>query len=239
MEKPKFKLTEFEGPLDLLLYLISKHKLDILDISISELLKQYMDFIKQAGRDDLDVKSEFLEMASRLLYIKTVSMLPRHEEEAQQLKSALQCELMELSLCRKAADCLEKMAKNNVVFVRDEAKLEESYPYSLIHDKRLLSEAVKISKGRLIRKLPPREECFSPIVKRRIVSVESRIIFLLGIFYKKNDVSFDEIFSQSLDKSEVIATFLALLELIRLKRIEGSEDGSWLHFAKSSSDLRV
>ena len=89
MEKLNFRLTDFEGPLDLLLYLISKHKLNILDISVSELLDQYLSFIEKAGKEDLEVKSEFLEMASRLLHIKTVSLLPRHEEEAEELKSAL------------------------------------------------------------------------------------------------------------------------------------------------------
>ncbi len=237
MERPRFKLSEFEGPLDLLLYLISKHKLNIMDISIFQLLEQYMDFIKKSQEDDLDVKSEFLEMASRLLYIKTVSMLPRREKEAQELKSALEVELMELSLCKKAAARLENMARDNVVFVREQARLEEKTPYTLLHDKRLLKEAIKLSRGRLIRKSPLKEESFSPIVKKRIVSIESRIIFLLGIFYKQETLSFDEIFLESVDKSEVIATFLALLELIRLGRVELSADERQLFFVKSSSNL--
>ena len=230
MEKLSFRLTDFEGPLDLLLYLISKHKLNILDISVSELLDQYLSFIEKAGKEDLEVKSEFLEMASRLLHIKTVSLLPRHEEEAEELKSALTGELMELSLCKRAASILDLLARENVTFVRNEMETDGTYPYSLIHDKELLRKALKLGKGRLMRKLPPDEKSFIPIVKRRIVSVESRIVYLLNRFYKKDLLSFDELFSQSEDKSETVATFLAVLELIKTKRIEADENSAYFHF---------
>ncbi|MEG2143825.1 MAG: segregation/condensation protein A, partial [Oscillospiraceae bacterium] len=83
MEKLNFKLSQFEGPLDLLLFLISKHKLDILNIEISQLLKQYMEYMETTGNQDLDVKSEFLEMAARLINIKTLMLLPRHESEGE------------------------------------------------------------------------------------------------------------------------------------------------------------
>ena len=83
-----FKLDVFEGPLDLLLHLISKHKLNINDIEISKLLEQYLDVIAEMKMADLEVASEFLEMAARLVYIKTVSLLPRHEE-AEDLKKEL------------------------------------------------------------------------------------------------------------------------------------------------------
>ena len=81
MEKLSFKVQEFEGPLDLLLHLIAKHKLNIYDIEISALLEQYLAYIEQMQRQDMEVASEFLEMAARLVHIKTVSLLPRHEEE--------------------------------------------------------------------------------------------------------------------------------------------------------------
>ena len=85
LDKLSFQLENFEGPLDLLLYLISKHKLNILDIPIVELLSQYMGAIQAMREADMDVTSEFVEMASRLVYLKTVSLLPRHEE-AEQLR---------------------------------------------------------------------------------------------------------------------------------------------------------
>ena len=80
MDNISFKLDVFEGPLDLLLHLISKHKLNINDIEISKLLEQYLLYIEQAKEQDLELAGEFLEMAARLIYIKTVSLLPKPEE---------------------------------------------------------------------------------------------------------------------------------------------------------------
>ena len=80
MEKLSYKLEVFEGPMDLLLHLISKHKLNIYDIPVAELLEQYLAHTDAMREADMDVQSEFLEMASRLLYIKTVSLLPKHDE---------------------------------------------------------------------------------------------------------------------------------------------------------------
>ena len=85
MEKLSYKIEAFEGPLDLLLYLISKNKLNIFDIQISELLEQYLQQIDVMKERDMDVSSEFLEMAARLVHIKSVSLLPKHEE-AEELK---------------------------------------------------------------------------------------------------------------------------------------------------------
>ena len=90
-----YKLTVFEGPLDLLLTLIAKNKIDITDIIIADLLDQYMEQIKLMQEEELDVASEFLEMASRLVYIKSVSLLPKYEEEAEELKKELTGQLLE------------------------------------------------------------------------------------------------------------------------------------------------
>ena len=85
MDKLEYKIDGFEGPLDLLLYLISKNKLDITDIKLTVLVDQYIEQIRLMQLNDMDVASEFLEMASRLIYLKTVSLLPKHEE-AEQLR---------------------------------------------------------------------------------------------------------------------------------------------------------
>ena len=83
-EKISYKLEAFEGPLDLLLFLIQKHKLNICDINISELLEQYTESIKDIENfDDMDGAAEFLEMAARLVYIKTAMLLPRYDDEGE------------------------------------------------------------------------------------------------------------------------------------------------------------
>ncbi len=97
-----FRLEVFEGPLDLMLHLISKHKLNINDIEITKLLEQYINYIEQMKELDMELAGEFLEMAARLIYIKTVSLLPKHEE-ADELKKELEGKLIEYSLCKKAA----------------------------------------------------------------------------------------------------------------------------------------
>ena len=95
----QYKLEQFEGPLDLLLTLISKNKLNIYDIEIAILVDQYLEQIKAFKESDIDIASDFLEMASRLIYLKTVSLLPKHEE-AEQLKDELVGELLEYKVCK-------------------------------------------------------------------------------------------------------------------------------------------
>ena len=102
MEKISYKLPAFEGPLDLLLHLISKNKLNIYDISISELLNQYMEHLDLMKENNMDVASEFLDMASRLVEIKSYELLPKYEE-GEKLKEELQGQLLEYQECRKAA----------------------------------------------------------------------------------------------------------------------------------------
>ena len=102
MEKISYKLNEFEGPLDLLLHLIRKNKLNIYDIQISELLEQYLNHIEKMKKQDMDVSSEFLEMAAKLVYIKTALLLPKHEE-AEVLKQELTDKLIEYEQFQKIA----------------------------------------------------------------------------------------------------------------------------------------
>ena len=123
MEQISFQLEVFEGPLDLLLHLITKHKLNINDIPITELLDQYMDYISRMSEQNMEIAGEFLEMAARLVYIKTVSLLPQREE-AEQLKKELQGRLFEYSLCKKTAEIMKERYIVNVFAVRDQLKIE-------------------------------------------------------------------------------------------------------------------
>lgn len=99
MEQINYKLEVFEGPMDLLLHLISKHKLNINDIPIVELVNQYLDYVRQMKNADFDVAGDFLEMAARLIYIKTVSLLPR-QEEAEQLKKSSRASLSNTAIAK-------------------------------------------------------------------------------------------------------------------------------------------
>jgi len=220
-----FRLSDFEGPLDLLLHLIAKHKLNILDIEIAELLRQYLLAIETREDSDLEVRSEFLEMAARLVHIKTVMLLPKHGEEADALKSQLAGELMEYRLCRLAAEKLGERAGASRVYVRAPMELEADTTYRLRHPAALLCEASKSATGRAQRRRPISRRAFSGIVERRVVSVGSRIVHLLRRLYRRDTMAFDEVFSDQRDRSELVATFLALLELMKAGRVTVTDDG--------------
>ena len=178
MDKLEYKLEVFEGPLDLLLYLISKNKLNINDIQLTVLVDQYVEYIRSMQLQDIDVASEFIEMASRLIYLKTVSLLPKHDE-AEQLKEELTEELMEYERCRRAAMLLGTMTDEFDTFVKIPEKVEYDKTYQNTHEKELVLSAYIAAIGRGQRKLPPSTTVFGKIVARKIVSVSSKIVFVM------------------------------------------------------------
>ena len=133
MEKIQYKIDVFEGPMDLLLHLISKHKLNINDIPIFELVEQYCEYVRQMEESDMEVASEFVEMAARLVYIKTVSLLPVHDE-AEQLKKELTGELIEYRDCKLMA---EKLRSVLLLLSEDEQLLIQRHYYENIPETEL------------------------------------------------------------------------------------------------------
>ncbi len=213
MEAISYKLSEFEGPLDLLLHLISKNKLNIYDIEISVLLAQYMEHIDKMKEKNMDVASEFLEMAARLVYIKTVSLLPKHEE-SEELKKELSGELIEYQECKKVAKILSENIDFNS-FTRDSANIDYDMSYKKKHDLKEIYNAYLTVIGKNKNKIPVKKEEFSRIVSRKIVSVSSRIIFVLKKLKRVKKLKYEALFEDSKNKSELVATFLAVLELVK------------------------
>lgn len=213
MEAISYKLSEFEGPLDLLLHLISKNKLNIYDIEISVLLAQYMEHIDKMKEKNMDVASEFLEMAARLVYIKTVSLLPKHEE-SEELKKELSGELIEYQECKKVAKILSENIDFNS-FTRDSANIDYDMSYKKKHDLKEIYNAYLTVIGKNKNKIPVKKEEFSGIVSRKIVSVSSRIIFVLKKLKRVKKLKYEALFEDSKNKSELVATFLAVLELVK------------------------
>ena len=231
MEKLSYKLAEFEGPLDLLLHLIAKHKLNIQDIEISLLFEQYMEYIHQLQENNLEIASEFLEMASRLIYIKTVSLLPRYEGEEEEAKAELVGQLVEYSACKRAAALLAERSENYGVFVRSPMELEIDQTYRLKHPVSELLASYLDAVGRGRRRLPPRPAVFEPLVARPVVSVTSRIIYLMRRLYKGKQIWLDHLLTESAEgRSQLVATFLAVLELVKSKRVTIEDDSQRLIF---------
>lgn len=227
MEKTEtlsYKLDVFEGPLDLLLNLIAKNKLNIYDIPIAELLEQYMAQIHEMQAADMDVASEFLEMAARLVHIKSVSLLPKKEEEAA-LKQELTGQLLEYQQCKEAAMRLrERFSLDSIV--RAQADIPADLTYKRHHKPQELLSAYLSMLG---KKKPPEpqkpEDTISKLITRRVVSVASQIVFVLRILWKKRHVSLKELFRGKNDPSERVAAFLAVLELVKDKRLRVDGDG--------------
>lgn len=227
MEKTEtlsYKLDVFEGPLDLLLNLIAKNKLNIYDIPIAELLEQYMAQIHEMQAADMDVASEFLEMAARLVHIKSVSLLPKKEEEAA-LKQELTGQLLEYQQCKEAAMRLrERFSLDGIV--RAQADIPADLTYKRLHKPQELLSAYLSMLG---KKKPPEpqkpEDTISKLITRRVVSVASQIVFVLRSLWKKRHVSLKELFRGKNDPSERVAAFLAVLELVKDKRLRVDGDG--------------
>lgn len=222
MEKLNFKLEGFEGPLDLLLHLIAKHKLNIYDIEISNLVQQYLKYIKLMQQENLEVASDFLEMAARLVYLKSVSLLPKHKV-SENLKQELEGQLIEYSICKYAAQKLVEIGKEIERFVRVPETFEVDKKYTRFHDPDELIKHFFSLNQKHKYKMPPDMANFSGIVATKIVSVDSRISFILKKLYKNSIIDHYNIYETD-NRSENVATFLAVLELIKLKRITLSDD---------------
>ncbi|MBQ6625642.1 MAG: segregation/condensation protein A [Clostridia bacterium] len=223
MEKINYKIEAFEGPLDLLLHLISKHKIDINDIPIFELVEQYTDYVKMMQEENMEVASEFLEMAARLVYIKSVSLLPVHEE-AEQLKMELTGELLEYQECKLIAQKLSEQTDGFNYFSREPQKYEPDKTYKRLHEPLEVLKAYLSAIGKGKRKLPPPVEAFSGIVAHKIVSVSSRIHHVINKLLNGRKHKFKDFFHKAESRSELVATFLAILELAKSKRIYISDD---------------
>ncbi len=223
MEKISYQLGVFEGPLDLLLTLLSKNKVSIYDVSISLLLEQYMEHIRAMQELDMDVASEFLDMAARLVYLKTVSLLPKHEEE-KELRQQLAGELMEYQLCRQMAGELSKQFTFDRM-TRKPLEIPMDHTYRRPHKPEEIRQAYLSAAGRGKRFQPPPAESFDGIVSRPIVSVTSQIVFVLRRLWKKGKISYSRLFGEKHQRSERVAAFLAVLELIKGKRIRVEGEG--------------
>ncbi len=223
LEVLSYKVSTFEGPLDLLLHLIEKNKLNIYDILISDLLDQYMEHIQLMQEQDLEVAGEFLDMASRLVQIKSAMLLPKYEE-AEEMKRELSGQLIEYKKCKQVAKMLsEKISFDS--YCREQEKIKADMKYRRSHAPTYLVGAYLAAVGRGKAKLPPPEDAFSGIVKRKIVSVSSKIIGVMKRLWHGRKVDYSSIFIDAADKSELVATFLAVLELIKGKRVRVEGDG--------------
>lgn len=220
-----YKIEEFEGPLDLLLHLIARHKMELFDIRIHELIDQYLAFIGAVGPDTLDPTSEFIEMAARLVYMKSVALLPR-QEEAEELTRELTGQLVEYHLCKQAANRLRDMSEGIHFFVREPLEIKFDEEYHILHEPSAMLRAYMDIMGRGARVLEPDTGRFDPIVTAPIVSVSSRIVYILRGLRRGSVSRLSDLFADACSRSESVATFLGVLELIKAKRLKLDDKGN-------------
>ncbi len=222
-----YRLDSFEGPLDLLLTLIQKNKVSIYDIPILEITDQYIEIINSQENTDLDYTGEFLVMASQLLYIKSKMLLPKPElEEEEDPREDLAMRLMLYKKYKEASLELRKneFATKNMIF-RESEKIDFPLPaYNRHHELDELIEAFDMIMSRRERRKKPDKAAFTGIVGREKVSVDDMVEKICKRLYGKHHVTFSSLFSGDISKPEMVATFLAVLEMIRLSKIYAEND---------------
>ena len=226
MQNIQFKLEAFEGPLDLLLKLIDKNKVEITDIPIALIFDQYMEHIEEMQRMDMEVAGEFIVMASELMLIKSKMLLPKPEDEEEDPRAKLAAMLLEYQKMKQAAGYLSeqfgvysgRMVKDTDEVKPDSGKIEPQQADALRRvmlrmlrtmDKNALDEA-----NREAATKP-----FERILRTPIVPVSGKIYGVIRYLVKNGEALYTSILLTAKSRSELIATFLAVLELMKKNRV--------------------
>jgi segregation and condensation protein A len=229
LDSIRIKVEAFEGPLDLLVHLIKKNQMNVYDIQISVITKQYLDYLNLMQELNLDVASEFLVMAATLIHIKSKLLLPRPEtavgdpEEAEDPRDALVRRLLEHQKFKAAAELLhDRETLRNAQWGRPDSRIEEiagdDYEPEIEVDLFSLLSAFKLVLERARERppvpLPPEE-----------LSIETRIEQMLERLSETEACGFEDLFEGVYTRTDMIVTFLAMLEMIRLKLIRVFQQG--------------
>lgn len=247
MDEPVYKLEhvvhsregmeDFEGPLDLILFLLGKNKIEIQDIPIALILEQYLEYLEQRQRMDLEVASEFITMAAQLMFIKTRMLLSIEDEEAKNEMAELIRSLEErrssenYAKIKYVTTLLAPMSEYGTrIFLRTQEPLEQGKVYTYDHTPGDLLEAMGEILGREERRQPPPASSFDPIIRQEPYPVAGKAqeIFMR---LKRGITSFHLLFRGSRSRSEIVATFLAILELCRARivTLSGGERDCTVH----------
>lgn len=222
-EQLSFKLEIFEGPLDLLLALIAKNKVNIYDIPIAMILDQYMEYIHEMELFNMEVASSFIVMASRLMLIKSRMLLPVQKDEEDPRQELVDM-LLEYQRAKKTAEVLhDREFTYRDRFEKPSEDIGVDPEYKLTHDVEILRDALR----RALARAEEADEVFTEMEQNigrhltatRQVSVGEKILHVLKKLVKTQKRRLDSFFDEVKSRDEVVATFLALLELIKGKRI--------------------
>lgn len=235
----KDEMEDFEGPLTLILQLLSKNKIEIQDIRISVLLEQYLAYLDRMKEMDLEIASEFVAMASHLVYIKARMLLSAGEETTELTELIESLERLRSRDKYESVKCVtdrfaEMYMRGGGTFVKPPEYLRQNEEYGYIHEKSDIFEA-------LLRVLS-REEAVAAVIAEKPVLVPRRIIYsvtekteeIMARLLKLGKAKLSSLFSESRSRTELVATFIALLELCRAGKIALSGDGDEMTASRSA-----
>jgi len=242
--KTRDEMQDFSGPLSLILMLLSKNKIEIRDLKISEILDQYLAYIEQMQEMDLDVASEFVQMASHLLYIKTRTLLVGDEiEELDELMTSLEqlkCHDAYSSIKAITPELLTAYSRGSMTFSKPPEPLnpiiDKSYRYS--HEPRELLLALSSVFSRSGGVQEPTK--LVPMPKRIIYGVREKCLQLVELLRSCEGRTLKELYLMSKSRSEVVATFISVLELCSSGSIAITESGGELSVSLvNDGDIRL
>lgn len=221
--KYKVKVENFEGPLDLLCHLIDKNKMDICDIKISEITDQYIAYLNAMEELNLEIASEFLIMASTLLYLKSKSLLPNEVEDEKELtEEELLRRIIEYKKYKEITQKLKECAVNNSkkIFKNPEIIELPKQKLDAIYQKETISQMYKNIIDRNAQKLNQNAKNIEKIAITDTYTVESKVKVMFKELIRKNKFIFNKLFSlKQCNKQEVMTAFTGLLELSRRSKV--------------------
>ena len=222
IEQLTYRLDQFEGPLDLLLTLISKNKVSITDIPITLICDQYMEYIEEAQKMDPDIASEFIVMASELMLIKSRMLLPHEEGTENDPRREIADALMLYQQAKLVANELKPRYEEysgRYVKGTDEIPPEKGLPLNL--DAGMLVKALEsvLKRMKVAESQRHPTELVNPLIKHKVVSVEEKIEQMCLMLEEQSEMSLLSLLKDSESRAELVARFMGVLELIKLRRI--------------------
>ena len=222
IQQVTYRLDQFEGPLDLLLTLISKNKVSITDIPISLICDQYIDYIEEAQKMDPDIASEFIVMASELMLIKSRMLLPHEEGTENDPRREIADALMLYQQAKLVAKELRpRYDEYSGRFVKgtDDVPPEKGLPLNLNADMlvKALESVLKRIKVAEAQRKP--SDLVNPLIKHKVISVEEKIDQMCLLLEEHEEASLFFLLKDSESRAELVARFMGILELIKLRRV--------------------
>ncbi len=248
IEDFKFNIANFEGPLDLLLYLISKNKKDIFEISLSELTDEYVAYIQEMNENNIEVASEFVVMAATLLDIKARKLLPQleeEEEEEQISEEELRRRISQYKIYKEVAERINSIYKENFgSFTKSFEKIKFKRKLEYTGEKLDRNQLYQLYSNILFRnqnKINKQAKEIEKIAVYEKYTVKDKVNQIVNYLNENKNMVFNNVFNSSCDNLEVVTAFLGVLELGKLKQVDIEQQYlfSDINVSRKNEDIKI